>query len=159
MLYTFARLGLLFLLDLFGMFCGAVLFPCIATLIPASSGDGATKKGQLTVSGLKAFFTDPIVGSVIGFVIMTAILVFIFYDDGKKHAAYEEWSWENILVVLVILLLAAFVPAIFRRLRVSVSLPRVTVNIRPFSSIARFVGVAGILLTIFARCSSVRIAL
>ncbi len=114
MLYTFARLGLLFLLDLFGMFCGAVLFPCIATLIPASSGDGATKKGQLTVSGLKAFFTDPIVGSVIGFVIMTAILVFIFYDDGKKHAAYEEWSWENILVVLVILLLAAFVPAIFR---------------------------------------------
>lgn len=114
MLYTFARLGLLFLLDLFGMFCGAVLFPCIATFIPSTSGYDASSGGEVTASGLKAFFTDPIVGSVIGFVIMTAILVWIFYDDGKKHAAYEEWSWENILVILIILLLAAFVPAIFR---------------------------------------------
>ena len=113
MLYTFARIGLMFLLDIFGMFVGAVLFPGLATLIP-SSGSGVSKSGQITVSGLKAFFTNPIVGSVIGFLVMTAILVWIFYDDGKKHAAYEEWSWENILIIIVLMLMAAFVPSIFR---------------------------------------------
>lgn len=114
MLYTFARLGLMLLLDLFGMFCGAVLFPGLASLVPAASGTGANGTGSMTVTGLKAFFTDPIVGSVIGFVVMTAILVWIFYDDGKKHAAYEEWSWENIIIILIIMLMAAFVPSIFR---------------------------------------------
>ena len=89
MLYTFARIGLMLLLDMFGMFVGAVVFPGIATFMPTSA------------KGLKDFFTDPIVGSVIGFVIMTAVLVWIFYDDGKKHAAYEEWSWENILIIIV----------------------------------------------------------
>lgn len=102
MLYTFARIGLMLLLDMFGMFVGAVVFPGIATFMPTSA------------KGLKDFFTDPIVGSVIGFVIMTAVLVWIFYDDGKKHAAYEEWSWENILIIIVLMLMAAFVPSIFR---------------------------------------------
>jgi len=113
MLYTFARIGLMLLLDIFGMFVGAVLFPGIASLVPAS-GSGVDKKGHITVTGAKAFFTDPIVGSVIGFIVMTAILVWIFYDDGKKHAAYEEWSWENILIIIVLMLMAAFVPSIFR---------------------------------------------
>ena len=114
LLYTLARLGLMLLLDMFGMFCGGVLFPGLASLIPASSGTGADKSGQVTVTGVKAFFTDPIVGSVIGFIVMTAILVWLFYDDGKKHAAYEEWSWENIIIILIVMLMAAFVPSIFR---------------------------------------------
>ena len=113
MLYTFARIGLMLLLDIFGMFAGAVLFPGLASLVP-SNGSGVSESGKVTVSGVKAFFTNPIVGSVIGFIIMTAILVWIFYDDGKKHAAYEEWSWENILIIIVLMLMAAFVPSIFR---------------------------------------------
>ena len=113
MLYTFARIGLMLLLDIFGMFAGAVLFPGLASLVP-SNGSGVSESGKVTVSGVKAFFTNPIVGSVIGFMIMTAILVWIFYDDGKKHAAYEEWSWENILIIIVLMLMAAFVPSIFR---------------------------------------------
>ena len=96
-------MGLMLLLDMFGIFVGAVLFPGLATFMP-TSGNGTVKQ----------FLTDPIVGSVIGFVIMTAILVWIFWDDGKKHAAYEEWSWENILIILVLMLMAAFVPSIFR---------------------------------------------
>ena len=102
MLYTFARIGLMFMLDMFGIFVGAVLFPGLATFMPPSW------------EGVKGFLTDPIVGSVIGFVIMTAILVWIFFDDGKKHAAYEEWSWENILIIIVLMLMAAFVPSVFR---------------------------------------------
>ncbi|WP_051588887.1 hypothetical protein [Ruminococcus sp. NK3A76] len=103
MLYTFARLGLLLMLDLFGMFVGGVIFPGIASFMP-TDGKGAVKQ----------FLTNPIVGSVIGYIVMTAILVWIFRDDGKKHAAYEEWSWENILIVMMIMLMAAFVPSIFR---------------------------------------------
>ena len=96
-------MGLMLFLDMFGILVGAVLFPGLASFMPT---DGA--------GAVKTFLTNPIVGSVIGFIIMSAILVRLFWDDGKKHAAYEEWSWENILIILGLMLMAAFVPSIFR---------------------------------------------
>ena len=38
----------------------------------------------------------------------------LFYDDGKRHAAYENWSWVNITIVYLLMLLVYFIPAIFR---------------------------------------------
>ena len=102
LLYTLARIGLMFLLAVFSAFAGEILFPAIVTLLPSSA------------AGIKDFFTDPVSQSAIGMGIMVIFLVWIFYDDGKRHAAYESWSSINITIVYLIMLCIYFIPGIFR---------------------------------------------
>lgn len=45
---------------------------------------------------------------------MLTFLTILFYDDGKRHAAYEFWSSINVTITLIFMLLVYFVPAIFR---------------------------------------------
>lgn len=100
--YTFARIGMLILISAFSAFCGAVLFPSIITLFPASMSD------------FKEFMTKTTTQSFIGFVIVVAVLAALFWTDGKKHTAYETWSVVNISIVEICMLLAYFIPSIFR---------------------------------------------
>ena len=100
--YTLSRLGLLLALVLFGAFSGAVLFPSLATFLPYSMID------------VKNFITSPNVESVIGTVIVCLFLVWVFFDDGRKHTAYDEWSMTTIMTVLILVGLFYFIPAIFR---------------------------------------------
>lgn len=100
--YTFARLGLLLALVMFGAFSGAVLFPSIATFLPYSMLE------------VKNFITAANVESVIGTVIICLFLVWVFFDDGRKHTAYDEWSMTTILTVLILVGMFYFIPAIFR---------------------------------------------
>ena len=100
--YTAARLGLLLALVVFGAFTGAVLFPALATFLPHS------------MIGIKNFLTQPIVESVVGTVVICLFLVWVFFDDGRKHTAYEEWSLATILGVLILIGMFYFIPAIFR---------------------------------------------
>ena len=100
--YTLARLGLLLALVLFGAFTGAVLFPSLVTFLPYS------------MVGVKNFLTQPNVGSVIGTVVICLFLIWVFFDDGRKHTAYEEWSMTTILTVLILVGMFYYIPAIFR---------------------------------------------
>lgn len=100
--YTITRLGLLLALVLFGAFTGAVLFPSLVTFLPYS------------MVGVKNFFTQPHVKSLVGTVVICLFLIWVFFDDGKKHTAYEEWSLTTILAVLILVGMFYFIPAIFR---------------------------------------------
>lgn len=102
LLYTLARIGLMLLLAVFSAFVGEIIFPAIVSLVPSSATD------------LKNFMTDPVVDSVIGMIIITFFLVWIFYDDGKRHSAYESWSSVNITIVFLLMIFIYFIPAIFR---------------------------------------------
>ena len=100
--YTAARLGLLLALVVFGSFTGAVLFPSLVTFLPYS------------MVGVKNFFTQPDVKSAVGTVVICLFLIWVFFDDGRKHTAYEEWSLTTILTVLILVGMFYFIPAIFR---------------------------------------------
>lgn len=102
LLYTLSRIGLMILLAVFSGFFGAVLVPSLMTFLPYSMID------------VKNFFISPTTCSVLGMIIVAAAFAVIFYTDGKKHAAYENWSAVNITAVLLIMLFVYFVPAIFR---------------------------------------------
>lgn len=100
--YTAARLGLLLALVLLGAFAGSVLFPSLVTFLPRS------------MEAVKDFMTETDVRSVIGTAVICLLLVWVFYDDARKHTAYDEWSMTTILTVLILVGLLYFIPAIFR---------------------------------------------
>lgn len=102
LLYTLARIGLMIMLILLGAFTGEILFPGIATFLPSSMVE------------FKNFITDDTVQSVIAMIIVIIFFLWVFYDDGKRHSAYENWNVVNILIVLILMLMIYFVPAIFR---------------------------------------------
>ncbi len=102
LLYTLARIGLMIMLVLLGAFAGEILFPGIATFLPYSMIE------------FKNFITDDTVQSVIAMLIVIVFFLWVFYDDGKRHSAYENWNSVNILIVLILMLIIYFVPAIFR---------------------------------------------
>lgn len=102
LLYTLARIGLMIMLILLGAFVGEILFPGIATFLPSS------------MMGFKNFITDDTVQSVIAMFIVMIFFLWVFYDDGKRHSAYENWNIVNIFIVLILMLMIYFVPAIFR---------------------------------------------
>ena len=89
-------------LTLFAAFAGMVLIPALVTIFPSGA------------SGSKSFMTNGNVDSFIGFAVMLAFFLRLFYDDGKRHAAYEDWSWVNITIVYLLMLLVYFIPSIFR---------------------------------------------
>lgn len=102
LLYTLARIGLMIMLILLGAFAGEILFPGIATFLPSSMVE------------FKNFITDDTVQSVIAMFIVIIFFLWVFYDDGKRHSAYENWNIVNIFIVLILMLMIYFVPAIFR---------------------------------------------
>ena len=101
MLYIFARIGLMLLLCVFGAFVGVILIPSLCNLMPGSW------------ISVKNFLTDSSNMSLIAFVITTLIMVYLFFNDGKIHSAYEEWSSVTITTVLLLMMFAYFIPAIF----------------------------------------------
>lgn len=63
---------------------------------------------------IKNVIINPNVDSFIGFLVIAIFFARLFYTDGKKHSAYENWSGVNITVVYLIMLFVYFIPAIFR---------------------------------------------
>lgn len=100
--YILSRIGIMIVLTLFSAFAGIVLIPALVTAFPSST------------SAFKSFMTNSNVDSFIGFAVMLIFFLRLFYDDGKRHAAYENWSWVNITIVYLLMLLVYFIPAIFR---------------------------------------------
>ncbi len=89
------------LLCVFGAFVGVILIPSLCNLMPGSW------------MPVKRFLTDSSNMSLIAFIMTTIIMVYLFYNDGKVHSAYEEWSSVTITTVLLLMMFAYFIPAIF----------------------------------------------
>ncbi len=102
LLYTLKSVGIMLVLNVFAVVCGRIFFPLIASFLPGSEG------------ALNEFFTASNSGSFVGWLVMLIFLAVLFYDDGKRHAAYEYWSSVNVTITLLFMLLIYFVPAIFR---------------------------------------------
>lgn len=102
LLYTLGRIGLLIMLVLFGAFMGEILFPAATSFLPSS------------MIGLKEFMINDTVQSAVALIVVCLFFIWVFYDDGKRHSAYEDWSVVNILIVLMVMLVIYFIPAIFR---------------------------------------------
>ena len=82
LLYTLARIGLLIAVTAFAVLVGNIAYPALISLLP----DGSTRDALMNET----------LRSAASFVIILAFLVPLFYDDGRKHAAYEIWSSVNI---------------------------------------------------------------
>lgn len=100
--YTLSRIGLMLFVILFSVVFGRVIFPALASFVPDS------------LDGLNQFFLSQNVGSFIAWLISILFLTALFYNDGKKQAAYEIWSSVNIVITTLLMLLVYFVPCIFR---------------------------------------------
>lgn len=98
-LYTLARFGIMLVLIILGCFAGEIVFPSAATILP---------------KGVKGFMTNDITGSLIGMMIMIVMLMIIFYSDGKRHTAYEEWSGYSICAIQIIIGICYLIPGVFR---------------------------------------------
>ena len=101
MVYIAARIGLMLLLCIFGAFVGVILLPSLCNVMPGSWRP------------VKDVLTDNSIMSIVAFAVTTLILVRLFYNDGKIHAAYEEWSSVTIVTVLLPMIFFYFIPAIF----------------------------------------------
>lgn len=101
-IYTAARIALMLGLVLLGAFVGELAIPALATFLPYSA------------LSVKEFIINDTVDSVAAMVLVCIIFIWIFYDDGRKHTAYENWSAVNISIVLLLMLAAYFIPGIFR---------------------------------------------
>lgn len=100
LLYTLARIGLLIACTAFAVFVGAVAFPALASLLPEG--------------GARDTLMGDTLRSVVSFAVILLILLPLFFDDGKRHAAYEIWSSVNITLTLIFMVMVCFVPSIFR---------------------------------------------
>ena len=98
LLYTLARIGLLIGSTAFAVFVGAAAFPALA------SPEGGARDTLMGDS----------LRSVVSFFVILLFLLPLFFDDGKKHAAYEIWSSVNITLTLIFMVMVCFVPSIFR---------------------------------------------
>lgn len=101
LLYILKRIGVLIMLNFFGSAVAKVFIPALASFFPATGS-------------VNRFLTDGVGGSFIGWLVMLVLLAILFYDDGKRHAAYEMWSSVNIIIALIMMLMVYFVPSVFR---------------------------------------------
>ena len=100
LLYTLARIGLLIAVTAFAVFVGDIAYPALVSLLPES--------------GARDTLMNETLRSVVTFIVILLFLLPLFFDDGKKHAAYEIWSSVNITLTLIFMVMVCFVPSIFR---------------------------------------------
>lgn len=100
-IYTLKRFGIMLILVVIGCFMGVVALPALASVFPGSA------------RGVKDFLTNPNVGSVLCLAIVTGMMTKIFYNDGRKHTAYEEWEGYTVAAIQLVIGMAYVIPAAF----------------------------------------------
>jgi hypothetical protein len=99
--YTAFRFILLLGTDALGVVFGKLMLWVIASVLPASA-DGA-----------KAFLISDSTGSVVAAITMVVALGLVFFDDAKKHAAYDDWDSLLVIITLMVMLMFFFAPIIW----------------------------------------------
>lgn len=105
LLYVLKRIGVMIMVNLLGAVTALIFVPSLATFFK-EAGD---KTGSV-----HKFLTAGTGGSMIGWCVMLVLLVWMFFDDGKKHTAYEIWSSINVTIALIMMLVVYFVPSVFQ---------------------------------------------
>lgn len=100
LMYTLGRIAVMLAAIAFGVMAGTVLYPAVTSLLP----DGSLRTSLMSET----------LRSVISYLVIAAMLIPVFFDDGKKHAAYEIWSSVNITITLLFMAMICFIPSIFR---------------------------------------------
>lgn len=100
LLYTLGRIAVMLAAIAFGVLTGMVLYPAVVSLLP----DGSLRNSLMSEA----------LRSAVAYIVIAAMLIPVFFDDGKKHAAYEIWSSVNITITLIFMAMICFIPSIFR---------------------------------------------
>lgn len=61
----------------------------------------------------KNFLIDDTTGSIAAAAVAVVLLGRVFFDDGKKHAAYEDMDVTLVLITLILIYVIYFIPVIF----------------------------------------------
>lgn len=99
--YYFFRSLLLLGTNTLGLLLGKAVLWCLSSLLPSSA------------QSVKMFLINDATGSVCAACIMILLLGLVFHDDAKKHAAYEDMDAVPVLITLILMLAAYFVPAVY----------------------------------------------
>jgi hypothetical protein len=99
--YCAFRIILLFGTNLLGLIIGKGLFWVAASFVPPS------------MQGVKQFLVSDLNCSVIAALVMAGTLAAVFRDDGKRNAAYEDMDIILVMITLILMLGAYFIPVIF----------------------------------------------
>ena len=101
LLYTLGRIGVFIAVNLLAAFTGRILLPALSSFFPDKSA-------------VSHFLLNSVNCSVIAWFVLMLFMIVLFFDDGKRHAAYDIWNSISIAIVLILILMVYFVPTIFR---------------------------------------------
>ncbi len=95
MLYSLARFGLFWLINIFGVIIGkTAILGIVGTFIPRL-----------------ALYDNPETLSAISFVIPICLLIALFADDAKRHTAYGRYNPILVSIVMILTSAVYYVPA------------------------------------------------
>ena len=96
MLYSFARFGLYFLINIFGVIMAKVFIRSI---------------GSFLVPRLQLHYNDELL-SFFSFLIPLALFIALFADDAKRHTAYGTYNMTLIGIVMILTSAVYYIPVL-----------------------------------------------
>lgn len=101
--YTISRVLMLLLINVFASVVSTTLFAWVLNLIIPS----------FKTSNIKERIFSSGIWSILAWCVIIAILVILFYNDGKRHSAYGMFDIFTISIASVFMFVIYFVPILF----------------------------------------------
>lgn len=96
MLYSLARFGLFWLINIFGVIIGkTAILGVVGTFVPRL-----------------ALYDNPETLSAISFIIPICFLIALFADDAKRHTAYGRYNPVLVSIVMILTCTVYYIPAV-----------------------------------------------
>lgn len=108
LLYVLARVGIFVLADVFAMFAGIFLCSAVSTVL-----DIIFRNSEFVTTQLVPDITSSVASSATGWLILTGIMIRLFWDDGKRHTAYGKFSLPVCGAAVFFMFAVYAVPSIF----------------------------------------------